>query len=150
MKKYTFRLEPVLKLRKLKEENCRTELGKLIVELNRIEDQILHDKNEISSYYSIQENKLQSGIPGNQLKAYSSLVVAKEKNIELLIREKLKQEGLIKTKKEELALLRGDLKVMEQLKEKDFEKFKVDYNKKINEKIEEQTQNWLQFQKKSS
>src|SRR5690606_41411927 len=65
-------------------------------------------------------------------------------NIELLQRDKKIQERLIEEKKQELASLKGDLKVMENLKQKDFEDYRKAYNKEIDQKVEEQTQNWLQ------
>jgi flagellar FliJ protein len=145
MKRYIFKLDPVLKVRKLKEENCRMELGKLISFLNRIEDQIKHDNSEIQNYYKIQEASLQNGIRGNQVQAFPMLIQAKEKNIQLLHRDKKEQERLIDLKKKELATLRGELKVLENLKEKDFDQYKKALNKEIDQKVEEQTQNWLQF-----
>ena len=145
MKKYLFKLDPVLKLRKLKEENCRMELGKLISFLSRIEDQIKHDTSEIQNYYKIQEASLQNGVRGDQVQAFPMLIAAKEKNIELLHRDKKEQERLIDLKKKELAIFRGELKVLENLKEKDFDQYKKALNKEIDQKVEEQTQNWLQF-----
>jgi flagellar FliJ protein len=148
MKKYAFRLEAVLKLRKLKEENCRMELGQLILYLNKIEDQINHEKSEINKYYEIQEGALKNGAKGSQINAFPMLVSAKDQNINLLERDKKKQEELIADKKMELAQLRGDLKVMENLKEKDFQDHRKALNKEIDQKVEEQTQNWLQFKDK--
>jgi len=148
MKKYAFRLEAVLKLRKLKEENCRMELGQLILFLNKIEDQISHEKSEIKKYYEIQEGALKNGAKGSQINAFPMLIGAKDQNINLLERDKKKQEELIADKKMELAQLRGDLKVMENLKEKDFQDYRKALNKEIDQKVEEQTQNWLQFKDK--
>ena len=148
MKKYAFRLEAVLKLRKLKEENCRMELGQLILYLNKIEDQISHEKTEINKYYEIQEGALKNGAKGSQINAFPMLIGAKDQNINLLERDKKKQEELIADKKMELAQLRGDLKVMENLKEKDFQEYRKALNKEIDQKVEEQTQNWLQFKDK--
>lgn len=144
MKKYAFRLEAVLKVRKLKEENCRMELGRLITELTKIENQLSHDKKEIDNYYNIQEAALKNGMRGGQIQAFPMLVSAKEKNIQLLLRDKKNQEDLIETKKQELATLKGELKVIENLKEKDYDEYRKALNKEIDQKVEEQTQNWLQ------
>lgn len=145
MKRYAFRLEAVLKLRKLKEENCRMELGRLIADLQLFEEQLTHERNEIQNYYGIQENSLKTGIRGNQIQAFPMLVAAKEKNIQLLLRDKEQQQHLIEEKTRELAVLRGELKVIENLKEKDFSEWKKAYNKDMDQKIEEQTQNWLNY-----
>lgn len=144
MKKYTFRLEPVLKVRKLKEENCRMELGQLISELTKIDNQLAHDRKEINSYYEVQEESLKLGMPAGQLQAFPMLVSAKEANIKNLLRDKDIQERKITEKKQELAVLRGELKVVENLKEKDYTEYRKAMNKEIDQKVEEQTQNWLQ------
>jgi flagellar protein FliJ len=143
MKRYIFRLEPVLKVRRLKEENCRMELGQLLSQLSKIEDQLAHDRREIENYYKIQEASLITGIRGNQIQAFPMLVAAKERNIELLLRDKKNLEQLIEDKKRELTTLRGELKVIENLKEKDYNEFRKALNKENDQKVEEQTQNWL-------
>jgi flagellar FliJ protein len=150
MKRYTFRLEPVLKVRRLKEENCRMELGQLITELSRIENQLAHDRREIDNYYKIQESAMKNGIRGHQVQAFPMLVAAKERNIELLLRDKKKQEELIEAKKQELATLKGELKVIENLKEKDYNEYRKALNKEIDQKVEEQTQNWLQHKERKA
>jgi flagellar FliJ protein len=143
MKLYTFRLEPVLKVRKLKEETCRMELGRLMTELARIDNQLAHDKAEIESYYKIQEGAMKTGIRGDQIQAFPMLVSGKERNIQLLLRDKKIQEQEIEIKRQELATLRGELKVSENLKEKDYTEYRKAMNKDIDQKGEEQTQNWL-------
>ena len=124
------------------------ELGQLLMELNRIEDQLAHDKNEIDTYYKIQEGGLKNGMKGGQLQAFPMLIAAKNKNLELLERDKRRQEQRVDEKKQELAQLRGDLKVMESMKEKDYENYRKALNKEIDQKVEEQTQNWLNHKDK--
>lgn len=148
MKKYTFRLEAVLKLRKLKEENCRMELGQLFKGLNKIDDQINHDKIAITNYSNLQEASLKDGIKAGQLQLYPSMIEAKDKNIELLFEDKRVQQLKIEDKMKELASLRGDLKVMENMKDKNYEEYRKAVNKEIDMKVEEQTQNWLQTKNK--
>lgn len=144
MKLYTFRLEPVLKIRKLNEETCRMELGRLLTHLNKIENQLAHDRKEIESYFEIQEMAMKSGIKGIQVQAFPMLVAAKDANIQALLRDKKNQEALIEEKKKELSTLRGELKVIENLREKDYTEYRKALNKEIDQKVEEQTQNWLQ------
>ena len=95
IKNYKFRMEPVLKLRKLKEENCRTELGQLLNTLQRLDDQLAHDKAEIATYYKIQEGSLRNGMRGDQLQAFPMLVAAKERNVQLLQRDRQKGPSTI-------------------------------------------------------
>ena len=126
------------------------ELGQLITELSRIENQLAHDRREIDNYYKIQENAMKNGIRGDQVQAFPMLVAAKERNIELLLRDKKKQEELIEAKKQELATLKGELKVIENLKEKDYNEYRKALNKEIDQKVEEQTQNWLQHKERKA
>ncbi len=150
MKKYAFRLEPVLKLKKLKEEHCRMELGQLVTQLGRLDEQLARDSEEIGRYYQIQDGGLRTGLSGRQLQAFPMLIAAKEQNIRILESDRRKQEELITQKRQELALLRGDLKVMENLREKDFEAYKRALQKDIDQKVEEQTQIWLQHKEKKA
>lgn len=126
------------------------ELGQLITELSRIENQLAHDRREIDNYYKIQESAMKNGIRGDQVQAFPMLVAAKDRNIELLLRDKKKQEELIESKKQELATLKGELKVIENLKEKDYNEYRKAMNKEIDQKVEEQTQNWLQHKERNS
>ncbi len=126
------------------------ELGQLITELSRIENQLVHDRREIDNYYKIQESAMKNGIRGDQVQAFPMLVAAKERNIELLLRDKKKQEELIEAKKQELATLKGELKVIENLKEKDYNEYRKALNKEIDQKVEEQTQNWLQHKERKA
>lgn len=145
MKKYQFRLEAVLKVRKFKEETCRMELGYLLNELQKIIDQLKHDQEQIDSYYKIQEGALgqSGGMTASQLQTFPMLVAGKTRNIELLNGALERQEKLVEDKRKELAIIKGELKVIESMKEKDFEKYRKEVNKEIDKKVEEQTQNWL-------
>ena len=143
MKKYEFKLEAVLKLRKLNEENRRMELGVLMLEMQKIDNQIEYEKKQIDTYYKIQEEALKTGAGETQLQMIPNMVAAKTKNIQLLNRDKRKQQQLIDAKREELAVAKGELKVMENLKNKDFDEYKKALNKEIDQKVEEQTQLWL-------
>lgn len=120
------------------------ELGRLLTHLNKIENQLAHDRKEIESYFEIQEMAMKSGIKGIQVQAFPMLVAAKDANIQALLRDKKNQEALIEEKKKELSTLRGELKVIENLREKDYTEYRKALNKEIDQKVEEQTQNWLQ------
>lgn len=148
MKKYQFKLEAVLKLRKLREENCRTELGTLLRDLTEIENRISHENVEIEKYFKIQEESMKGGASAGRLQTFPGLVAAKEQMIRVLEDKKRRQEDYIAEKKQELAELRGELKVMENLREKDFNEWKKAYNKDVDQKVEEQTQIWLRNQEK--
>lgn len=124
------------------------ELGQLLMHLNKLQDQLQHDKNEIDNYYKIQEGALKGGMTAAQIQTFPMLVAGKEQNMKLLERDIRRQEQLVLEKKQELAQLKGDLKVMENLKEKDYDQYRKALNKEIDQKVEEQTQNWLNHKEK--
>jgi len=150
LKKYAFKLEAVLKLKKLNEENCRMQLGTLMMEMQKIENQIEYEKLQIDGYYKMQEDVLKNGATSSQLQLVPNMIAAKTKNIQLLNRDRRKQQQLIDAKKQELVTVKGELQVMEKLKEKDFATYKKAVNKEIDQKVEEQTQLWLLNKKQGS
>lgn len=120
----------------------------MITELSKIDNQLAHDKKDIAGYYDVQEESLKLGMRASQLQAFPMMVSAKEANIKSLLKDKIVQEQKIIEKKQELAILRGELKVVENLKEKDYNDYRKDVNKEIDQKVEEQTQNWLQHKER--
>jgi transcription initiation factor TFIIIB Brf1 subunit/transcription initiation factor TFIIB len=78
------------------------------------------------------------------------MVAGKERNIQLLQRDRKIQERVVEEKKQELAVVRGELKVVENLKEKDFDIYRKAINKEIDQKVEEQTQIWMQHRDKKA
>ena len=123
------------------------ELGALMLHMQKIDSQIEYEKTQIDNYYKMQEDVLKAGAGGAQLQLIPNMISAKTKNIQLLNRDKRKQQQLIDEKRQELATVKGELKVMENLKEKDFNEYKKAMNKEIDQKVEEQTQLWLMNKK---
>ena len=113
--------------------------------MQKIENQIELNKLEIKKYFEIQEKTISKGIQASQIQAFPFLIQGKEQNITILDDDKKRQEKLIADKKNELAKLRGDLKIFENMKQKDFEEYRKAYNKELDQKVEEQTRNWLNF-----
>jgi flagellar biosynthesis chaperone FliJ len=108
----------------------------------------IYSNEEIKKYYQIQEASLKDGANAGRLQTFPGIIEAKDKSIQILRRGQKRQELLIEEKKVELAGLRGELKVMENLKEKDHTEWKKAYNKEIDQTVEEQTQIWLNHRDK--
>jgi flagellar export protein FliJ len=138
MLKYKFRLEALLKLRKIKEEQCKQEIGRLQVEIKNKEILIEQVQFDIHESYEAQEGLLNKGISGAEIKFFPYVIQNKKSQIDFIRSEILKIQEVVNMKFEELKNLRADTKLMENMKEKDFEKFKKSYNKTMEEKREEQ------------
>ena len=142
MKKYKFKLEALLKIRKLKEEQCKMEIGRIQVRIKELENQIAQQDAGINEAYDMQEKALERGMEGLEVRFHPYYVEGKRTHIRALEMEKSRYQEYVEYKYEELSKLRADVKVITQMKEKDHLKYKKNLEKKMNERIEEQVQNW--------
>lgn len=78
MKKFKFRLEAILKIRKLKEEQCKLEIGRLQVQINNIDNEINQHHKGIQQSYESHEQGLDSGIIGRELHFHPYFIQGKK------------------------------------------------------------------------
>lgn len=142
MKKYKFKLEALLKIRKLKEETCKMEIGRIQVAITDLENEIVVHNQGIKEAFEDQEAALKAGMSGQELKFHPFFVQGKRANIKKIEGEIERLERLREKKLEELKYLRADVKVIDQMKEKDKLAHKKKVQKKQFNEIEEQIQNW--------
>jgi flagellar biosynthesis chaperone FliJ len=71
MKGYKFKLEALLKIRRLKEEQCKQEIGRLQVVVKNIEDKVKGFNEDIAEMYEAQETTLEMGASGQQARFFS-------------------------------------------------------------------------------
>lgn len=142
MKKYKFKLEALLKIRKLKEETCKMEIGHIQVQITKLEKEILLHNQGIKDAFESQEVALKSGLTGQELRFHPFFVQGKRANIKN-IENKISELSKLKEKKlEELKYLRADVKVIKKMKVKDQQLHKRKTEKKQSSEIEEQIRNW--------
>lgn len=141
-KKYHFKLEGLLKLRKLKEDQCKAQIGLLQVEISKRKKMIAQHTTEISEAYDSQQLSLEQGITGQDAQFYPYYMEGKREFINGLQNEIDQIQAQIDEKYLLLSKLRGDVKVIDKMKEKDKEKHKKYWEKREIEKIEEQVMNW--------
>lgn len=142
MKKYKFKLDALLKIRKLKEEQCKMEIGRIQVRIRELEDEIKQQHAGIDEAYEMQEKALQGGMEGLEVRFHPYYVQGKRTHIKALEAEKARYQEYVEYKYDELSRFRADVKVIEQMKERDLKAHKKRIEKKMNEQIEEQVQNW--------
>ena len=63
-KQFKFKLEAVLKVRKLKEDQCKMEIGKLQVRMSELEGFKKDNNESIDTAYADQEASLGQGLSG--------------------------------------------------------------------------------------
>lgn len=142
MKGHKFKLEAVLKLRKIKEDVCAMELGKIQLQINNLKQFKTDHLEDIKNAYGEQETNLKDSMNVLELQKKQMLITGKREHISRIDESLEILNERLETKIQELAKLKGDVKVISNMKEKSIKKYKKELNKKMNESLEEQTQNW--------
>lgn len=145
MKKFKFKLEGLLKVRRFAEEKCRTELGYIQVMVENKRSEIQNEIDNLSMIFDSQETMLKQGIHGKEIEFFPLYIEGKRKGIEYLKSELAALEEAVEDKRHELVEKKAELKVIEKLKEKEFLSYKKEINKKMNKKLEEEVMIWSQF-----
>ncbi len=138
--KYKFKLEAVLKMRKIREDQCKMEIGRIQVEIQKIKDQIAEQNAGIGEAYEMQEQALKDGSTGQESRFHPYFVTGKRSHIESLERDMGELEQRVARMYQILTQFRADVKLIEKMKDKDQKKFQKARDKKINADLEEQNQ----------
>jgi flagellar FliJ protein len=135
--KFKFKLDALLKVREFKEQKIKIELGQLLKEISAVEEKIALAHKAIDECYQAQEAIMRDPTSGNMLRFFPYFIKGKKEDIKnnenLLYALKKKYTN----KMSELALARGEVKVMENFKDKKKEEWKKKKDKKDFETIEE-------------
>lgn len=142
MKGFKFKLEAVLKIRKLKEEQCKMEIGKIQVRIKELKNYRLEHSKGIEQAYLDQEKLLEKGMNGRELQFHPFFVDGKRAHIGVIDKEIEGLEKEVAALYQQLNQLRADVKVIDEMKEQKTKEYKKSLNKKQFEEIEEQNQNW--------
>lgn len=142
MKGYNFKLEALLKIRKLKEEQCKMQIGRIQVEISQLDKRIADRSSYIGDAYTAQEIALKEGASGKEVTFYPYFVEGNRASIRDIKREKKHLEQQVQQLYQQLNKLRADVKVIAKMKEKDQLKYKKNLEKKEFQNLEEQVQNW--------
>ena len=137
MQKFKFKLDGLLKVREFKEKKIKIELGEILREISAVEDKIRLVNVAISETYEAQEQFMKDASQGQMLQFFPMFIQGKKEDI------KNKENLLWSLKKKydkkilELAEARGEVKIMENFKEKKKTEWTKEKNKKELEDIEE-------------
>lgn len=137
MQKFKFKLDGLLKVREFKEKKIKIELGEILKEIGEVEGKIVLANKAIDETYEAQETFMQDPSAGKMLQFFPYFIQGKKddiKNKENLLWALKKKYDLKIT---ELATARGQVKVMENFKEKKKGEWTKERNKKEQEGIEE-------------
>ncbi len=142
MKKFKFKLEGLLKLRKIKEDVCKQDLGRMQKDLFELDKKIEANIEAIEKAREAHVESAKSGSSARELSFFPFFVDGKRsENVRFYQRRnQLKRE--VDDKTVELAQLKNEHKLIANMKEDKKEVYRKEYNKKEFEKIEELNSIW--------
>jgi flagellar export protein FliJ len=146
-KKYKFKLEALLKIRKIREDQCKTEIGRVQIEISKVKADIAEQSRGIAEAYDLQEQSLQGGATGLETRFHPYFVEGKRSHIDSLEKNLKELEDRVTRLYQILSQFRADVKVIDEMKTKDQKAYKKATDKKMHQEIEEQVQNWKQVTK---
>lgn len=136
-KKFKFKLEGLLKIRKFKEEQLKVELGQINSEILAVKNRIKELNDHIREAYLSQEATLKSQTDGQLARFFPYFIQAKREDIK-------NQENLLyslqkkyEKKLSEVSKAMGETKIIDGMKEDQKEDWKKKNEKKSQEEIEE-------------
>ena len=112
MKKFSFRLQKVLQLRKFREEECKIELGQAISALNMIENEIKTTAVKRHNAASMRFADI------NEIGAWDIYILRLDQETERLMEKAAQAEIIVEEKRAQYLEASKDLKALEKLKEK--------------------------------
>jgi len=112
MKRFSFRLEKVMQLRKFKEDECKLALGQAISILNKIENDI---KITAVKRHDAAERRFNSGL---DMASWDAYILRLEQEAEKLANQAAQAEIVVDEKRALYIEAQKDLKAIEKLKEK--------------------------------
>jgi len=139
MRKMKFRLEHVLRLREFDEKKAKLELGNVLGRISAANMEIELAKNQIKDCDVEFNDFLSETRKVQDIKIFSFIMdelqikINKKKNDLILLNKEFEE------KKNNLRIAEGRLKVVEKLKEKQYEKFKKEIEKKYNSEVDDHT-----------
>jgi len=120
MKRFSFRLEKVLQLRKFKEDECKIALGQAISILNKIENDI---KITAVKRHNATEQRFNDG---QNMLSWDNYILRLEQEAERLEEQAAQAEIVVEQKRALYIEAQKDLKAIEKLKEKQKKEYRKD------------------------
>jgi len=137
MKKFKFKLDGLLKVREFNEKKIKIELGEILKEIGATEEQIAKMNRDIDETYKAQEELIATSADGRLLQFFPFYIQGRKEDIKnkenLLWSLRKKYDNKV----QELAQARGQVKVLENFKDKKKVEWTKEKDKKELETIEE-------------
>ncbi|MAE59538.1 MAG: hypothetical protein CME69_11690 [Halobacteriovorax sp.] len=136
-KKFKFKLDGLLKVREFKEKRIKVELGEILKDIEQTKANIDKAKLDIEECYKAQEAFLNEPAGASMVQFFPQFIEAKTEDYKAQENILYSLQRKYEEKRRELAEAKGDVKVIENLKEKNKTAFEKSTEKKRQEAIDE-------------
>lgn len=136
-KRFKFKLEGLMKIRKFKEEQLKVELGKINQEIMVVKNRIAELHTHIKDAYTSQEATLKSQADGQLARFFPYFIQAKREDIKNQENLLYSLEKKYQKKLQEVSKAMGETKIIDGMKEDQKDKWKKENEKKEQENIDE-------------
>ncbi len=140
MQKFKFKLDGLLKVREFKEKRLKVELGEILTQIQNVKDEIQTLNDNIVETYEAQEKFLADPSSGDMVKFFPRFIKTKKADIKNKENLLFALEKKFDQKQVEMGVARGEVKVIENLKEKKSTEHKKKAEKKFQEDVDELVQ----------
>ena len=137
VKKFKFKLDGLLKVREFKEKRIKVELGEILKDIEQAKENIYKAKLDIDECYQAQEAFLREPSGASMVQFFPQFIEAKTEDYKAQENILFSLQRKYEEKRSELATAKGDVKVIENLKEKKTTEFEKTVEKKKQEAIDE-------------
>ncbi len=136
-KKFKFKLDGLLKVREFKEKRIKVELGEILKDIEQTKANIDKAKLDIEECYEAQEAFLNEPAGASMVQFFPQFIEAKTEDYKAQENILYSLQRKYEEKRRELAEAKGDVKVIENLKETNKTAFEKSTEKKRQEDIDE-------------
>jgi flagellar FliJ protein len=137
MKKFKFKLDGLLKVREFNEKKIKIELGEILKEIGAANEQIAKMNKDIDETYKAQEELVATSADGRLLQFFPFYIQGRKEDIKNKENLLWSLQKKYENKVQELAMARGQVKVLENFKDKKKVEWTKEKDKKELETIEE-------------
>ncbi len=136
-KQFKFRLEPILRLRQMKEDDKKRGVGELVAEINQYQQEALDMATQIRQEGQTLTGRLQGEVDVNYIAHYHRYV----RNLQYCIQKKIANVGEVQQKlapaREALAEASRQTKILEKLKAKKKKQYMDEFRHQENRELDE-------------
>ncbi|MCY4523623.1 MAG: flagellar export protein FliJ [Halobacteriovoraceae bacterium] len=137
MRPFKFKLESLYRLKIFKMEKTSIQLGGIINKINMMKNKIKKLNTYLQEEFNNYERMMDTRINARNIQLHPRLIDARRMQIKKAEKNLADLQKQYKLKKQELEKAKGEVKIMEKLKEDAYLKYKKKHNKKEEEDLEE-------------